>query len=84
MLAQLEDVPTGVSAAVLSVMPLARWSRVDADRQGEHVCSICLAPFNVGDEYRRLPCAHIFHASEIDTWLTTKNTCPVCKLVVEC
>ncbi|CBY15711.1 unnamed protein product [Oikopleura dioica] len=43
-------------------------------------CSICLDGLT---EAVSLPCDHSFHASCIRTWLTTKNTCPLCQKIIE-
>lgn len=32
----------------------------------------------MGEEYRRLPCLHIFHTAHIDEWLYRKEQCPLC------
>ncbi|KAJ1549789.1 hypothetical protein HK405_002302, partial [Cladochytrium tenue] len=52
-------------------------------------CAICVSDFEPGDQLRRLPCGHAFHAACIDAWLlgvsrparwsTVHNTCPLCK-----
>ncbi|KAF8443010.1 hypothetical protein L210DRAFT_3611472 [Boletus edulis BED1] len=43
-------------------------------------CAICLSEFAKGDRVRELPCHHIFHLDEVDTWLINrKKLCPVCK-----
>ncbi|KIJ17637.1 hypothetical protein PAXINDRAFT_167643 [Paxillus involutus ATCC 200175] len=43
-------------------------------------CAICLSEFVKGDRVRELPCHHIFHLDEVDTWLINrKKVCPVCK-----
>ncbi|KAH7885422.1 hypothetical protein F5I97DRAFT_1885253 [Phlebopus sp. FC_14] len=43
-------------------------------------CAICLSAFAKGDRVRELPCHHIFHLDEVDTWLINrKKLCPVCK-----
>lgn len=43
-------------------------------------CAICLCEFVKGDRVRVLPCHHIFHMDEIDSWLIQrKKLCPVCK-----
>ncbi|KAG2362938.1 hypothetical protein BDR07DRAFT_1405536 [Suillus spraguei] len=43
-------------------------------------CAICLSEFAKGDCVRELPCHHIFHLEEVDSWLINrKKLCPVCK-----
>ena len=42
-------------------------------------CSICLAPYEVGDNIRTIPCLHYFHQDCIDPWLKSNSSCPVCK-----
>ncbi|OJA17763.1 hypothetical protein AZE42_04861 [Rhizopogon vesiculosus] len=43
-------------------------------------CAICLSEFVKGDRVRELPCHHIFHLEEVDSWLINrKKVCPVCK-----
>ncbi|KAK7350612.1 hypothetical protein VNO77_09427 [Canavalia gladiata] len=42
-------------------------------------CLICLEEFHVGDQVRRLPCAHNFHVECIDEWLRLNVKCPRCR-----
>lgn len=45
-------------------------------------CVICREKFTGGQEVKRLPCSHKYHAECIDTWLTSDmhqaRLCPVC------
>lgn len=36
-------------------------------------CAICLSEFAKGDRVRELPCHHIFHLDEVDTWLINRK-----------
>jgi len=45
-------------------------------------CAICLEVFKEKDQVKRLPCLHEFHAHEIDTWLLTKPSCPICRFKI--
>ncbi|XP_074308230.1 E3 ubiquitin-protein ligase SDIR1-like [Silene latifolia] len=51
--------------------------------ENELTCSICLEQVNDGELIRSLPCLHQYHADCIDSWLSRKGTCPVCKFKVE-
>lgn len=42
-------------------------------------CAICRDGFCVGDCLKQLPCNHEFHEPCVVTWLTTNNTCPICR-----
>lgn len=45
----------------------------------EEECSICLLSFASGEQYRELPCKHIFHRKCVDVWLKSETTCPLCR-----
>lgn len=36
-------------------------------------CAICLSEFVKGDRVRELPCHHIFHLEEVDSWLINRK-----------
>ncbi|KAL7008964.1 hypothetical protein EMMF5_001711 [Cystobasidiomycetes sp. EMM_F5] len=47
-------------------------------------CAICLSDFVNDDDVRLLPCGHLFHQSEIDSWLIKQRRwCPVCRCSVD-
>lgn len=52
---------------------------VEGRAEMEDDCSICLEPMQEGETVMLLPCMHVFHAAEIETWLEARATCPVCK-----
>ena len=46
-------------------------------------CHLCVSPYQVGNLVQFLcPCDHAFHPDCIFQWLSTKNTCPVCRAPV--
>jgi len=46
-------------------------------------CAICLSSFEDGDMVRVLPCGHLFHLQEVDSWLLrTKRMCPTCRMSI--
>ena len=50
-------------------------------KYGEIECSICIAPFEVGDVMRVMKCGHRFHKDCVDEWLSRyKAVCPLCKV----
>jgi hypothetical protein len=42
------------------------------------VCPICTDPLLASAPVRRLPCSHLYHSDCIVTWLSLRNSCPVC------
>ena len=51
-------------------------AKLDKER---NVCAICLEDFKDGDVVTTTPCFHQFHRDCINTWLTQKAVCPICK-----
>lgn len=46
-------------------------------------CPFCLSDFEAGDLVMELPCSHVFHAEEIETWLEQqRGICPICRMSV--
>eukprot|EP00753_Platysulcus_tardus_P012616 PLAT3495.1.p1 GENE.PLAT3495.1~~PLAT3495.1.p1 ORF type:complete len:151 (+),score=39.93 PLAT3495.1:322-774(+) len=42
-------------------------------------CSICLCPFEHGDDIVLLPCPHYFHNHCLRPWFKDNHHCPVCR-----
>lgn len=42
-------------------------------------CAICLDPLNTGSQLLKPPCNHVFHATCLNTWYGTSDTCPECR-----
>ncbi|KAA8520406.1 hypothetical protein F0562_014662 [Nyssa sinensis] len=46
-------------------------------------CAVCLSKFEPHDQLRLLPlCCHAFHATCIDSWLASNQTCPLCRSTI--
>lgn len=76
-------VPVYTHVSTISVMPPILPKRIawiiaeDASKKGE-TCSITLEPISPITA-SVTTCFHVFETHAINTWLTTKNTCPMCK-----
>ncbi|OVA08544.1 zinc finger protein [Macleaya cordata] len=42
-------------------------------------CSVCMGGPETGEEGKRMPCNHVYHANCISTWLSRYNSCPLCR-----
>ncbi|XVF37360.1 hypothetical protein REPUB_Repub20aG0001300 [Reevesia pubescens] len=42
-------------------------------------CAICKDVLPVGIEVNKLPCLHVYHPSCILPWLSSRNSCPLCR-----
>jgi hypothetical protein len=42
-------------------------------------CAICKEVLHIGTEVNELPCFHLYHPSCILPWLSTRNSCPLCR-----
>mmetsp|Transcript_17475 Transcript_17475/g.25673 ORF Transcript_17475/g.25673 Transcript_17475/m.25673 type:complete len:419 (+) Transcript_17475:260-1516(+) len=50
-----------------------------AQVQASSSCVICMEDWSVGDKAVRLPCNHLFHKDCVVTWLSSRNSCPMCR-----
>jgi len=46
-------------------------------------CTTCMETFLENEEVVKLNCDHIFHHACIEPWLKRRNTCPICRKVVD-
>lgn len=45
----------------------------------EDECSICLCSYRPIQQVQHLSCEHKFHSKCIEKWLSSENTCPLCR-----
>ncbi|XP_039063481.1 E3 ubiquitin-protein ligase ATL4-like [Hibiscus syriacus] len=73
-----------VEASFLDTLPPFTFSaitrRSDNGSTASADCAVCLSKFEPEDQLRLLPlCCHAFHSYCIDAWLTSNQTCPLCR-----
>ena len=84
-----EDIEAGESANALRPEDIQRMAAyrvtatLDIDVNDEAKCIICRELFAQGEVVAKLDCEHIFHRSCILAWFQRKNTCPLCREVVD-
>lgn len=71
--------PPPASQTALRQLPIIKVKPEDLQETVNRECSICFEANNLEQHVLRLPCAHIFHCDCIKQWLSTSNTCPVCR-----
>lgn len=75
--------PRGADIADVSRLPTEKFDQSSVPSGSEEAkCCICLEQFQSGNELRRLPCLHSFHAECVDKWLVINNACPVCRIPI--
>ena len=52
---------------------------LDALKEKNVQCTVCMSNYEMGDIAVRLPCRHYFHKACIVTWLKKRNSCPLCR-----
>ncbi|XP_006279343.2 uncharacterized protein LOC17874466 [Capsella rubella] len=66
-------------ASVTCIRNLPRVITGEDDVKKGLVCAICKELFFVGNETTQLPCLHLYHAHCIVPWLSSHNSCPLCR-----
>lgn len=70
----------GLAPETLERVERLRW---EPSAGSQTQCMVCLSDFEGGEEVRRLPCGHVFHAPCIEEWLKRCADCPICKTNVD-
>lgn len=86
-MSQLENVPVGVNASTLRLLPTQVLEAKDVEIFSRNAdndsCRICLGDYCVTEIILRLPCMHFYHKKCIEKWLVCNNKCPSCLHPVE-
>jgi len=83
---ELEDMLShrrGLFEETLTQLESFEWPPGEDISTTQTTCMVCLSEWANGNECRRLPCGHVFHASCIDEWLRRCTDCPICKANVD-
>eukprot|EP01018_Ginkgo_biloba_P019415 Gb_16547 [translate_table: standard] len=46
---------------------------------GAALCAICKDTIPLGEPGKQLPCLHLYHGDCIVPWLSSRNSCPICR-----
>ncbi|KAL3692426.1 hypothetical protein R1sor_006077 [Riccia sorocarpa] len=66
------------SKAAVDCLPSVSIEQSHVD-DGSAVCAICKDVVAVGEAAKQLPCLHLYHQDCILPWLSSRNSCPVCR-----
>ncbi|KAK6940208.1 Zinc finger, RING-type [Dillenia turbinata] len=72
----------GIDDEVIATFPTFVYSSVKQLKIGRGAleCAVCLNEFEDNETLRLIPkCDHVFHPNCIDAWLSSHETCPVCR-----
>ncbi|KAK6919151.1 Zinc finger, RING-type [Dillenia turbinata] len=77
-----EQPKTGLDPLVIASLPsfIFKQNVNDGEEKTLIECTVCLSMLEDDEMARTLPnCKHTFHKECIDTWLSTRSTCPICR-----
>ncbi|WOH09019.1 hypothetical protein DCAR_0728471 [Daucus carota subsp. sativus] len=77
-LAEDDDVELKATPTAKSFIDSLKVKKVECEKDIPF-CVVCQDMMNVGDFLKELPCMHNYHVDCIQSWLATRNTCPVCR-----
>lgn len=69
--------PPPLSREVIDAIPTVAIVQEQVDAKVQ--CSVCWEDFVLGENVRKLPCAHVYHENCICPWLELHGTCPICR-----
>lgn len=60
-------------------LPVVNLTAEELEERGLVVCAICREKLSSNERLSELPCRHFYHKDCISSWLTNRNTCPLCR-----
>ncbi|CAH9129248.1 unnamed protein product [Cuscuta epithymum] len=73
----------GLDAESVESLPAVTYASVVVGGEAEaerNECCICLGLFEEAEMVKVMPdCCHLFHAQCVDTWLSNRSSCPLCR-----
>ncbi|CAK0833230.1 unnamed protein product, partial [Prorocentrum cordatum] len=63
----------GLNNDTINRIDSTAWEPDGPSGSQQQQCMVCLSDFEAGDQVRRLPCGHVFHAPCIDEWLRRRD-----------
>jgi len=83
--AEIQSIEKWKLSRMSELKMIVTWSdNFESSDEFQSVCSICIENIKINDWYKQLPkCEHYFHADCIDKWLRVRDSCPLCRQIVE-
>lgn len=72
-----ENAPGPASKAAIELMPSVEI--MPGKMCSDLDCAICHEEFTISSDVREMPCKHLYHSDCILSWLSIKNSCPICR-----
>lgn len=67
------------SSSFVENLPRMIFSEDQEKNGSSSLCAICKDPLLTGAQVSRLPCLHLYHPACILPWLSSRNSCPLCR-----
>lgn len=73
----------GAPPAAISAIEALGTFEVGSSEKTIMVCAVCKEAMVMGEVGKKLPCGHCYHRDCILPWLTTRNSCPLCRFQLQ-
>ncbi|KAI3944486.1 hypothetical protein MKW92_044970 [Papaver armeniacum] len=71
------------SKSFIDGMKKEEYRHNNGDGKDSSCCAVCLEWIIDGSKISNMPCSHMFHYDCLITWLHERNSCPVCRHLVD-